>query len=105
MMHAGTLKRRITLERVTEVQNSFGELVETWNVLAICWAQWLPLKGEEKFAARQFHPELSGEFRLRYRDAHPKDRIKMDGRLFEIEAVIDVEDRHRELRCSVEEQV
>ena len=104
-MQAGELKRRIALERVTETQNSFGEITETWTVLANCWAQWVPLKGEEKFTARQFAPELSGEFRLRYRDANPKDRIRMGSRVFEIESVIDVDDRQRELRCTVEERV
>ena len=105
-MEAGRLNRRVTIERVQETQNSFGELVEVWNTLAVVWAQWRPLKGQEKFSARQTHPELSGEFRLRYRaDTNPKDRITMQGRIFDIESVVDIDDRHRELVCAVEEQV
>ncbi len=104
-MQAGKLNRRVTVQRVSETQNTFGEVTETWTHLVSTWAQWLPLKGTEKFTARQFAPELSGEFRMRYRELTPKDRIVMDGRIFDVEGVIDVDDRRRELRCTVEELV
>ena len=108
-MRAGQLNRRVVLERVSESQNSFGEIDEVWLPLATMWARFVPLKGEEKFQARQFNPELSGEFHFRFRDCHPKDRIRWTSgdktRIFQIESVIDVDDQNREIRATVEEQV
>ncbi len=66
-MRSGRLDRRITLQRKTVVENSYGEPIETWVDLATVWAEYLPTGGVERYAATQMVAEADTRWRIRYR--------------------------------------
>lgn len=102
-MRAGTLRRRIVIETPTETQDTFGEPDVTWSEFASIRASVEPLAGREFFQSRQFDAEISTRFIMRYVSGiTAKMRVKYDSRYFDINAVINVDDRNREtvLMCT-----
>lgn len=87
-MRAGRLDRRITLERNTPTQNSSGEEIEAWSVLATVWAETRPMRGAETFNAQQFLGKTPMTFRIRWstrvKVLNVEDRIVFDGRQYNI---------------------
>lgn len=90
-MRAGRLDRKITiLERVIE-KNSFGEHVASYDSLATVCAEAKPASGSERYVAQQFVAEITHIFTIRYRnDVTPLNRIRFDGRDFDILAVLEI---------------
>jgi SPP1 family predicted phage head-tail adaptor len=66
-MRAGELDRIIELQKVTTVQNSLGELEETWATYVMVPATKRPLKGQEKFMSAQTVGSAEVIFTVRYR--------------------------------------
>lgn len=99
-MRAGLIRQRITIESATEAANATGELIPTWSALATRWASVEPLQGRERFAAQQVQPETDHRIRLRYDTAltglKPKMRVKFETRVFDVLAVLNLEERNRE---------
>ena len=98
-MKAGKLDQRVTIERFSLVQNpQTGAMTETWAPLATLWAAVEPLQGREYFAAAAVQSEVTTRVRLRYRPGvTPADRVKHEGRIYNIESVVDVRSARREL--------
>ena len=95
-------RHRVVLERLgTPVQNTFGEPVETWEEYAVRWAGVEPLEGREYLQAQQTQTAVDHRIRLRYDTETalitPAMRIRYGARLFDIQSVIDPEERHVEL--------
>jgi len=108
-MRAGQLRHRVTIEQVTETQDSYGGVTETWSTLATVWAAIEPITGREKFASGgdvRF-AENEVQIRMRYRsDVTPKMRLTDDGgTVYNIRAVLNRwgVDRELLLRCTVAE--
>lgn len=91
-MRAGRLDRRITLQRKTQAENSFGEPVDTWVDMATVWAEKLPLRGSTTFAAQQRIAEADVKWRIRFRqNLTPLDRIIDDeGRPCDVLGVLEI---------------
>ena len=101
-MRAGRLRHRVTLQRKVVTRDAYGGEVITWTDVATVWAAVEPLRGRELEAAAQAGAELSARIVMRYRsDVVPEWRVAWDGHVYDIEAVVDVDGRHRtlELRC------
>jgi len=99
----GKLRHRITLQEIIKTDDGYGGIVETWKDIATVWAAIEPLKGTERYQAQQVQSELTHKVTIRYRAGiKPQMRILYGNRVFDIEAVIDVDERHRwlELLCS-----
>lgn len=99
----GKLRHRITLQELVKTDDGYGGIVETWQDVATVWAAIEPLKGTERYQAQQVQSELTHKVTIRYRAGiKPQMRILYGNRVFDIEAVIDVDERHRwlELLCS-----
>jgi SPP1 family predicted phage head-tail adaptor len=88
-VRAGALRHRVTLQsRVagSPQQRPSGEPDETWADMATV------------FAAQQVHSEITGRIRIRWRTGvNASLRVTYGGRSYNILAVIDPEERHREL--------
>lgn len=67
-MQAGALDRRVTIERATVTQDSAGQQIRTWGVLATVWASVRPLRGAEAMMAMQVHATQTLEVSIRYRE-------------------------------------
>lgn len=86
----GTMRERVTLQNVTEVQSTSGYAAETWATAGIVWAEVtyriLP-SGEEQMADRKTAVQVVN-FRIRTRgDVTEKTRILYRGEYFDIVAI------------------
>jgi SPP1 family predicted phage head-tail adaptor len=103
-MQAGKLRHRVTIQQATETRNTLGEAIKTWSTVATVYASVEPIRGREFFAAEQVQSEISHRVRMRYRSGlAPRMRLLYGSRMLQIEAVIDVEERHRETQLMCRE--
>ena len=101
----GDLRQRLVLESALRVDDGGGGANETWVEEAQLWALVRPLAGQERVEADSIAGRVTHEIWLRYRDGvEPSMRFRMDTRLFDIRAVMDVDERRRFLRCFAEER-
>lgn len=102
-MRAGRLRCLVTLQRYTVTQDDYGQKLESWVTYATVWAAvemgsnagaW-----REFFAAQQTNNEQRVLVLMRYRDdVSVDDRVLHGEKIYKIEAMIDPEQRHRELQ-------
>lgn len=87
-MRAGSLDRRLTLERATETSDDFNEPVLTWSALATVWAAHTPLSDGERMRASETAATASSRFLIRWSaavaDVNPKDRLMFGGVVHQI---------------------
>jgi SPP1 family predicted phage head-tail adaptor len=108
-MQIGKMRRRCSLQappQETEGQNQYGEVVPSWVEVCQVWAAVEPLEGRKLWQAQQVQPDVTHEVRIRYRPGvKTAMRIVYQGRIFAIKAIMDVEERHWELRLMCVEQL
>jgi len=95
-MNIGKLRHRISLQSITETQNSYGELVQTKSTkpYATVWASVEPLSGREYMDAKQINAELSHKVIIRHNSSvTPEDVVLFGSREFKIDSVINYEER------------
>lgn len=106
-MQAGKLRHRITFEQPVPTRNSVNEEIITWVPLEpTVWGAIEPLTGRENydnFGAQEL-AKANTRIRIRHRDdINHKMRAVFGTRVFDIQAVINVETRDRELHILCEE--
>jgi len=105
-VRAGKLRHRVTLQqRVTgsPQKTPMGAPDAAWSDVATVWADVRPLGGRELFLAQQAESKVEAEIEIRYRaGVVAAMRAKHGAVIYNIEAVIDPEERHIRmvLRCS-----
>lgn len=102
-MNAGKLRKLITIQQQGISSDEFGAQVITWSTYYIAWADAQPLQGREYFAGQQFQSKVDTKFVLRYvAGVTPKMRILCNSLPYDIESVINIDERNRELHimCS-----
>lgn len=100
-MRSGALRHRITIEELTNAQDTLGGEAGTWSDFAAnIPASYEPLTGKEFVAAEQENAQAQARFRIRYlAGVSPAMRINFGGRLFKITAPpIDPRGGNRELQ-------
>jgi SPP1 family predicted phage head-tail adaptor len=99
------LRHRITLEAAQRTGDGAGGAAVTWEPVADVWASIRPLTGGEAVIADGTRGRITHEIWLRRRDViAPHMRFRQSERIFEIRAVIDVDERRRRFRCLCEER-
>lgn len=75
MMEAGKLRHRVTIERLTPLEDSAGpmrdaqgETVRAWLPIATVWASIEPLSVREFIAAAATQSQVTTRITIRYRD-------------------------------------
>jgi SPP1 family predicted phage head-tail adaptor len=97
-MQAGRLRHRVTLQSYSESLSALGEPLKTWTDLATVWADVSPERGKEAIAAMQINASVMHRVRIRYREGlTPKMRVVFGTRTLQVEAVLNVDERDREL--------
>lgn len=100
-MQAGKLRNKVTIEQYvagSPEQRASGEPDAAWSVYATTMAEIRPLVGREFFAAQQVSSKVDTKIRIRYRTGVTAGmRVNKSGTYYNIEAVINVENRNREL--------
>jgi SPP1 family predicted phage head-tail adaptor len=99
------LRHRLTLEELNRVADDGGGFTESWVAVATVSADLRPIGGSERVEADRLTGSVTHDVVLRYRaGVVPAMRFREDTRIFQIIAVIDVEERRRWLRCLCEER-
>lgn len=105
-MRAGALRHLLTLQQATDTLNARGEGVPTWADEAELWGEIQPLTGREGLQAAQMFASATHFIRVRYRAGIvPKKRFVKGSRVFDIDYVRNVNERNRELVCTVTERL
>ena len=103
-MRAGQLNQRVTLERFTETEDAYGATVTDWATVGTFWAAVLPLTGKEIIAGDAVAAITDVRVIMRYQPGvTAADRLKHNGKVLEIKAVINRRSANRELEllCKV----
>jgi SPP1 family predicted phage head-tail adaptor len=101
-MQAGKLNRRITVQSIPETQDASGFPSEgTATTYCKRWASVTPLRGRERFEAKQFEAEVDVRFVVRYDSVTaaitPKMQISYNSKTYDIQSVFDVDEAHKEI--------
>jgi SPP1 family predicted phage head-tail adaptor len=102
-MRSARLRQLVSLQRYQLTQDSYGQKIESWATYATVWAgveqgsnagAW-----KEYFAAQQNLNEQHALILMRFRDdVKVDDRVLYGSSVYQIKALIDPEQRHRELQ-------
>ena len=104
-MKAGALRHLLTLQQSADALNARGEAIPNWSDVTDLWGEITPLSGREGFQAQQMYASATHRIRIRYRaGVVPKMRFLKGSREFEIDAVLNVDERNRELVCIATER-
>ena len=98
-MKAGKLRHKITIQQYTDGTNDNGYPEKTWTDFVSCWSSIEPIKGKEYFAAQTEHSKVDHIITCRYYTGITTDmRIKYNNQHFNIESILNVDERNRELQ-------
>jgi len=99
-MRAGQLNRKISIRKSTSSPDSYGGQIPAWSTfLNDVWARVRPLSMREMWQADQVSSPIDTEFLLRYATGiTPSMIVVYDGKEYNIHSVIDVGDKHTDLR-------
>ena len=101
----GDMRRKLTLERIVRSGDGGGGSSESWISVAQIWCSVETLRGDEAHREHRLSGRVSHEIGMRYRsDVEPEMRFFVDGRVFQILAVFDPDQRRRRLSCLCEER-
>lgn len=97
-MNPGILNQRVTIERLESGQDELGQPYTIWILLGTVWAAVEPQAGREFVAAGAAQSELTTKIRIRHRIGITSgDRVTHEGRVYDIQSVIDYRSAAREL--------
>jgi SPP1 family predicted phage head-tail adaptor len=108
-VQAGKLRKRLVLQSRAAGLDSVGSPSNVWTDVATVWGELLPMSGRALLAAQAVKSELTHEITLRYRAefANPitaaEMRVVYGGRYFNIHAVLNKDERNRELTLMASE--
>ncbi len=99
-MRAGKMRHRIRIYLPSETQDSAGSIVQgPPSLLFEDWASIEPLQGREFEAAKSYAVEITHRVRMRHRPGvTEKMRVMYGERIFDIQSVINVNERNVEMQ-------
>lgn len=80
---AGSLNRRVTIERKTEVANGAGGFDRSWSTVTTVWAKATPIGGKEAVIAGTLQVRQPWRIEIRFRTDlldSAAFRLRLDGR-------------------------
>jgi SPP1 family predicted phage head-tail adaptor len=106
-MNPGKLRYRITLQEYIEASDQYKTPIDQgWQNVATVWASVEPIQGREYIQLQNTQSELTTKIRIRYRpDVTPAMRVQYGTRVFDVQSVIDFEERHIELQLMCIERI
>lgn len=102
------MRHRVTIQRQSTSVDSVGQPLDSWTAVRTVWAEVRPLgtrnRIRERFLESGEVSELTHEVYMRHlTDITSKDRLLYDGRVMDIEAIVDPDERHHLLTLVVKE--
>ncbi|KZL94364.1 phage head closure protein [Clostridium magnum] len=105
-MKISSLNKRITLQKLVEVENEANENVLVSQDFKTIWASIAPVKGREYLEAKKIQAELTYKITIRYaKDITPDMQIRYGERIFNIKDIIDPFEKHELLEIMCIEKV
>ena len=106
-MRSGTLRHYVELQKRSHTKGAHGTATEVWTTFRETYASIEPLGGRELLDARQVDARISHRIRLRYVEGfNAIGRILgAGGRIFNVSAVLNKDERNHELEVLAEEEV
>ena len=102
----GKLRHQISLLKPIIVKDALGQEIEKFEVHKTVWASIEPLSGKEYFSAKQVNSEATIKITIRYVESLlPHWVVQFGHRIFNIEAIINFEERNRYLQLLCSEKV
>ncbi len=102
----GFLNRRVDIERPVQVSDGGGGFTETWQIFATVWAGFEVLRGSESFSDLRVQGTSNHRITVRYtKGVEPKMRVVFNHRIFNIRAVINIDEANEILELMCEEGV
>jgi SPP1 family predicted phage head-tail adaptor len=108
-MRSGDLRHRISIQKRTTAQDTYGAQQATWTDVLQVWAHVQPLSGRELIAAQAVQSETTHSIVIRYNSLLWKPsqaaamRVLYAGRVFNITASINEDERNRMLTLAATE--
>lgn len=105
-MRAGRLRQRVTIQSKSVVQDSYGAEVITWGNYLTCWAAVEPVRGREFAELQMAGAETHTRMVIRWPgdlDVTTDMRLVHGSRYYDIESVIRVDERRREVQLMCRE--
>lgn len=97
-VNIGQLRHRLELHSASPTPNDFNEPIDAWSSYGTVWGRISPMKGEELFHAQQTNATVTHKILIRYNsNVTAKHRVIFNSRIFEINAVLDPEERNEML--------
>ncbi|QWE17311.1 phage head closure protein [Polynucleobacter sp. AP-Nino-20-G2] len=97
-MQAALLRKRLIIQSRSQVQDDYGQPLTAWVDVETVWGAVEPVSGRESISADAMQSSVTYQVVMRYRPGiTAKMRIKYDNRFFDIQDVIDENERHRML--------
>jgi SPP1 family predicted phage head-tail adaptor len=94
------LDKQINIERKTTVQDNTGQQKDVWVSVCTVWASIRPISSRQYYAASGDRAEITHEIIMRHGpQIRPRDRITYDGRIFDVQVPVNVDERDRYLNC------
>lgn len=102
-MRAGKRRHLITIQQKTAATDpQYGGVVFIWAGFAKAWSAIRMSRGRELIAAQAAKSEMIGTFNVRWISGVTQDmRIVYNGQYYDITAVVDINEQHREMDIMV----
>lgn len=109
---AGPKRQRISVQTLSEVQDTFGQTIPTWTTQGTYWAEVRNLAGREAVNAKQIKADTTHQVTMRYigtlfstAGLLPSMRLLFNTRVFNILWVNNIDERNREYQLLCQEYV
>jgi SPP1 family predicted phage head-tail adaptor len=106
-MNAGQLRCPCQiLQNLPTAKDAAGAPVPNWIIVAKVWTEIKPLGAHEVWQGQQATVEATHRVRMHWQPiVKPQMRIQFESRIFEVNSVVDVDERHIELVAMCKELV
>ena len=102
----GKLRHKIYLLKPVVTKDEVGQEIENLELQKTVWASIEPLSGKEYFSAKQVNSKVNVKITIRYINSLLSHWVVQFGqRIFNIEAIINFEERNRYLQLLCSEKV
>jgi SPP1 family predicted phage head-tail adaptor len=99
----GMMRHSVTIQALQTTTDPTGGRVATWTDIATVKAKVTPISGSEVYTAMRLDTRITHKVMIRYRsDVSAVNRLIFKGRVLNITAAINIEERDRwlELHCT-----
>ena len=106
MNKPGQQRHKVIIQSTSQAADAYGALVDTWGTFATWWASIAPITGREYVSDGKVNSEVTTRMKGRWISGIlPAMRAKFGTRIFSIVAVINIDERNREIELLCKEVI